>query len=208
MKNKIIIDYLYSLIPNPRCELNYHEYYELLIAVMLSAQTKDSRVNQVTSILFKKYPDLHSLASANYDDIVSIIKPLGTYHKKAKNIIGIAQALEPLACVPNDRVFLESLPGIGRKSANVFLSEIYNIQVLAVDTHISRVAKRLNYAKENDDVRKVENKLTLSFKNNYNLRDIHHLLLLFGRYYCTAKSPKCKDCKLKEYCKYYASKKS
>jgi endonuclease-3 len=202
MKNKIIIDYLDTLIPDPKCELNYSKDYELLIAVMLSAQTTDKRVNQVTSVLFNKYPSLHALANADYDDVANIIRSIGTYHKKAHNVIAIAQKLEPLGMVPQDRDFLESLPGVGRKSTNVVLSEIYGMQVLAVDTHIDRVAKRLYYATEKDDVREVENKLTRAFKNDYDLRRIHHELLLFGRYYCTARNPKCDNCKLKDICRY------
>jgi endonuclease-3 len=174
---------------------------------MLSAQTTDKRVNQVTSVLFKKYPSLHALANANYDDVVNIIKSIGTYHKKAHNVIAIAQKLEPLGIVPQDRDFLESLPGVGRKSTNVVLSEIYGMQVLAVDTHIDRVAKRLYYATEKDDVRQVEDKLTRAFKNDYDLRRIHHELLLFGRYHCTARNPKCDNCKLKDMCRYYKNRK-
>lgn len=207
MKNKIIIDYLDTLIPNPRCELNYNKDYELIIAVMLSAQTTDKRVNEVTAILFSKYPSLHDLANAGVSDIEKIIKPIGTYHKKAKNVIEIARNLEPIGSVPQDRDYLESLPGVGRKSTNVVLSEIYGMQVLAVDTHIDRVAKRLYYASPKDDVRKVEDKLTKAFKGEYDLRRIHHELLLFGRYYCTARNPKCENCKLKDICRYNKNRK-
>ena len=196
-----IINYLDELIPNPKCELNYNKDYELLIATMLSAQTTDKRVNEVTAILFKKYPSLELLRKADIDDVINIIKPIGTYNKKAKNVIEIANRLkEKNDIVPNDREFLESLPGVGRKTTNVVLSNIYNIPCIAVDTHVERVSKRLNLAKKNDNVYEVEKKLTKKFKN-YDLCRLHHQLVLFGRYYCKASNPKCDSCKLKNICK-------
>ncbi|MDD3187353.1 MAG: endonuclease III [Bacilli bacterium] len=201
MKNKII-DYLNELINNPKSELNYNHDYELLISVMMSAQTTDKRVNQVTSVLYKKYNSLEKLSKANLDDVKNIIKSVGTFNKKAVNVIEIAKKLAPIGYVPNDRNFLESLPGVGRKTTNVVLGIIYNEQVIAVDTHVKRVAIRLGIAEESDDVLKVEKKLTKYFKGN-NLIDIHHKILLFGRYYCTARNPKCDNCKLRDMCKYY-----
>lgn len=196
MKAKEIVEYLDELFPNPKCELNYNKDYELLIATMLSAQTTDKRVNEVTKILFQKYPTLKDLKNANINDIKKIIKPLGTYNKKAENVIDIATHLEPLNYVPNDRAFLESLKGVGRKTANVVLSNIYYDNLIAVDTHVERVSKRLNIAKENDDVLEVEQKL-YKFFEGCDLSRLHHQLVLFGRYHCTAKKPKCKECKLK-----------
>ena len=196
-----IINYLDELIPNPKCELNYNKDYELLIATMLSAQTTDKRVNEVTEVLFKKYPNLEALRKANIDDIIDIIKPIGTYNKKAKNIIDIANKLkEKNDIVPNDREFLESLPGVGRKTTNVVLSNIYNIPCIAVDTHVHRVSIRLGIAKKNDDVYTAEKKLSKKFKD-YDLCRLHHQLVLFGRYYCKAINPKCENCKLKNICK-------
>ena len=155
MKNKIL-SYLNELIPNPKSELNYNKDYELLIATMLSAQTTDKRVNQVTEVLFKKYPNLVSLSEASLDDLIEIVRPLGNYHSKAKNIKEIATSLKTLeGSIPNDRSYLESLSGVGRKTANVFLSNIYNEPCLAVDTHVERVAKRLGLADNNDSVRMV-----------------------------------------------------
>lgn len=198
---KEIIDYLDELIPNPKCELNYNKDYELLIATMLSAQTTDKRVNGVTEVLFKKYPNLEALRKANIDDIIDIIKPIGTYNKKAKNIIDIANKLkEKNDIVPNDREFLESLPGVGRKTTNVVLSNIYNIPCIAVDTHVHRVSIRLGIAKKNDDVYTTEKKLSKKFKD-YDLCRLHHQLVLFGRYYCKAINPNCENCKLKNICK-------
>ena len=198
---KEIIDYLDELIPNPKCELNYNRDYELLIATMLSAQTTDKRVNEVTKILFAKYPNLEMIRKANINDIINIIKSIGTYNKKAKNIIEIANRLkEKNDIVPNDREFLESLPGVGRKTTNVVLSNIYNVPCIAVDTHVERVSKRLKLAKKDDNVYEVEKKLTQKFKN-YDLCRLHHQLVLFGRYYCKSVNPKCENCKLKNICK-------
>lgn len=195
-----VVNYLDELIPNPVCELNYSKDYELVIAVMLSAQTTDKRVNQVTSILFDKYPDLESLSKADYNDVVNIIRPIGTYQKKARNVIDIATILLPYGKVPNDRQFLESLPGVGRKTTNVVLSNLYDVSCIAVDTHVSRVSIRLGFAKKTDDVLTIETKLTKKFKN-YSLGRLHHQLVLFGRYYCKAQHPECETCKLKDICK-------
>ena len=199
MKNEII-NYLDEIIPNPKCELNYNKDYELLIATMLSAQTTDKRVNSVTNVLFKKYPTLEALRDANIEDIKKIIKPIGTYNKKALNIKSIANDLILHGGMTNDRKFLESLDGVGRKTANVVLSNIYNEQLIAVDTHVSRVSKRLGIARKNDDVLTIEKKLNKFFKGN-DLSRLHHQLVLFGRYYCKALNPNCENCKLKNICK-------
>ena len=197
-----IINYLDELFPNPHCELNYNKDYELLIAVMLSAQTTDKRVNEVTNILFKKYDSLEKLANANIDDIIEIIKPIGTFNKKARNIIYISNSLlnDKHGIVPNDRKYLEALTGVGRKTTNVVLSNLYDVPCIAVDTHVSRVSKRLGIAKYQDDVLVVEKKLN-SFFPQEKLSRLHHQLVLFGRYYCKAKKPECINCKLKNICK-------
>ncbi len=192
--------YLDKLFPNPKCELNYNKDYELLLATMLSAQTTDKRVNMVTEILFKKYPDLNTLSKAKVEDIIEIIRPIGTFNKKAANVIEIAKQLKKEGKVPNDRKYLEKLPGVGRKTTNVVLSNLFNEPCIAVDTHVSRVSKRLNLVAETDDVNTIEEKLTKKFPKE-NLSKLHHQLVLFGRYYCTARNPKCKECKLKEICK-------
>ncbi len=201
---KMIEDYLDELFPNPRCELNYTKDYELLLATMLSAQTTDKRVNSVTEILFKKYPTLKALSEANITDIQNIIRPIGTYHKKSENLIEIAKKLNKDygETLPNNRDYLESLPGVGRKTANVVLSNIFNVPCIAVDTHVSRVSKRLNLAKEKDNPLQIEKKLNRKFKKE-DLCKRHHQLVLFGRYYCLARNPKCPECKLKEICKFY-----
>ncbi len=200
---KMIENYLDELYPKPRCELNYTKDYELLLATMLSAQTTDKRVNEVTKVLFKKYPTLKTLANANIKDIQDIIRPIGTYHKKSENLIAIAKRLEEdyQGKLPNNREYLESLNGVGRKTANVVLSNIFNVPCIAVDTHVARVSKRLNLAKEKDDVLTIEKKLTKKFKKE-DLCKRHHQLVLFGRYHCLARNPNCEECKLKTICKY------
>lgn len=195
-----IIDYMNELFPNPRCELNYKKDYELLIAVMLSAQTTDKKVNMVTTVLFNKYPTLDSLRSANVEDIISIIKPIGTYNKKALNIKSIAEDLISVGdIVPNDRTFLENLHGVGRKTTNVVLSNLYNEPCFAVDTHVSRVSKRLGLCDLNDDVYTIEKKVTSLFPNDI-IGRLHHQFVLFGRYHCKAINPCCANCKLKNKC--------
>lgn len=197
-----ILEYLDSLIPNPKCELNYTKDYELLLATMLSAQTTDKRVNSVTNVLFSRYPDLESLSSADLFDVIEIIKPIGTFNKKALNVIKISQKLLKVGgYVPNDRKFLESLPGVGRKTTNVVLSNLYNEPLIAVDTHVARVSVRLGIANKNDDVLIIEKKLNRKFPKDRLCR-LHHQLVLFGRYYCKAQNPNCSNCGLRNRCKY------
>lgn len=195
-----IFEYLDELFPNPKCELNYTKDYELLISVMLSAQTTDKRVNSVTNILYSKYPTLDALKNANIEDIKKIIRPIGTFNKKSENVLNIASKLANIGYVPNDRTFLESLAGVGRKTTNVVLSELYNEPFIAVDTHISRVSKRLGLASKNDDVLKIEKKLYKKIPKD-KVNRLHHQLVLFGRYHCTAIKPNCENCKLKDICK-------
>jgi len=199
-----IEDYLDELFPNPKCELNFNKDYELLLAVMLSAQTTDKRVNMVTDILFSKYPSLEALSKANLDDIITIIRPIGTFNKKASNVIEIAKSLisDYDGVVPNNREYLEGLPGVGRKTTNVVLSNLFNVPCIAVDTHVSRVSIRLGLAKDGDNPYTIEKKISKRFKENELCRR-HHQMVLFGRYHCTARSPKCEVCKLKEVCRYY-----
>lgn len=206
MINKIT-DYLDSLFPNPICELNYNKDYELLLAIVMSAQTTDKRVNSVTEILFKKYDTLEKLSKANLEDIEEIIRPIGTFKKKSIFIKEIAKRLldDNHTIVPNDRRYLESLPGVGRKTANVFLSVIYEEPAIAVDTHVERVSKRLGLAKEKDTVIEVEKKLMKKLPK-YKWSKTHHQMVHFGRYKCKSMSPICEDCKLKDICKYQKNK--
>ena len=202
MNSKLIEEYLDYLFPNPKCELIYHTDYELLIAVVLSAQSTDKRVNSVTPIIFKKYPTLETLKEANLEDLESIIRPVGSQHKKASYIKDIATMLvdEYDGIVPKDREELIKFPGVGRKTSNVFLSEYYNEPAIAVDTHVERVSKRLGLASKNDDVLKIENKLMKVFPKEKWAR-LHLQLVLFGRYHCKAIKPECSNCKLIDICK-------
>ena len=200
--NKEIYDILDYYIPNPKCELDYNSPFELLIATILSAQCTDKRVNIVTKELFKKY-DINSLASASKKDIEDIIRSCGSYSKKSEYIITVSKRLliDYNGIVPNDRKYLESLPGVGRKTTNVVLKNIYNEPTIPVDTHVERVSKRLGFAGINDSVTIIEKKLMKKIpKDKWNR--VSEQILLFGRYYCTSKNPKCLDCKFKNYCKY------
>ena len=192
------------MFPDARCELEYHRDYELLIATVLSAQCTDKRVNQVTRVLFSKY-DIYGLAKASAKDIEPIIRSCGSYTKKASYIVDIAKSLvlNYNGVVPNDRVYLESLPGVGRKTANVVLSNIYNVAAIAVDTHVERVSKRLKLVKQSDNVLNVEKKLMKIIPQDLWSKS-HHQLVLFGRYICKSRRPEClkcafiNDCKSKE----------
>lgn len=208
MKNyKIVEDYLDEIIPNPKCELNYFNDYSLLIAIMLSAQTTDKRVNIVTKVLFSKYKTLEELSHANITDLENIIHSLGNFRKKAYNIKEIARIIheEYGDIVPSNRDLLEKLPGVGRKTVNVFYSEYLGIPAIAVDTHVERVCKRLKLANKNDTVLEIENKLMKNInKENWGKR--HLQLVLFGRYFCKAKNPECTNCKIKNICNYKEKK--
>ena len=160
----------------------------------------------VTKILWDKY-DIFTLAKSNKKDIENIIRPVGNYTKKASYLINIAERLvnDYQGNVPNDRDYLENLPGVGRKTCNVVLANIYNVPTIAVDTHVYRVSKRLKLAYEKDDVNKVEQKLMQKIpKDRWIL--FHHQMVLFGRYNCKAVNPQCQTCKLKKYCKYINKK--
>lgn len=198
--NKIYDD-LTKLIGEAKCPLNYNRDYELLIAVMLSAQTTDVTVNKVTHELFSKY-DIYSLANAKREDIEEIIRPCGTMKRKSEYVISIAKSLieNYNGKVPHNRQYLESLPGVGHKTANVVLSELFNEQALAIDTHVFRVACRLGIASFEDDILTVENKLCEYFKGE-NYRKLHLLLLMFGRNICKSKNPICDKCPFKDICK-------
>lgn len=202
MMTSRIEEYLDSLFPNPSCELIYHNDYQLLIAIVLSAQSTDKRVNLVTSVLFSEYPTLELLAHADIHRLEDIIHPVGSYHKKALFVKQIAELLceKYDGVVPREREVLMSFPGVGRKTINVFLSEFYQEPAIAVDTHVERISKRLGLARPKDDVYQVEQKLMKKFN-----RDVwgkrHLQMVLFGRYYCKAIKPSCNTCDLIDICK-------
>ena len=203
-KREIISKYLDELFPNPKCELIYHNDYELLIAIVLSAQTTDKRVNMVTPILFSKYPTLEKLSEAPIDLLEEILKPIGSFRKKAVYVKDIAYNLTTKyqGVVPTDREKLEKLKGVGRKTINVFLSEYYNYPAIAVDTHVERISKRLRIASKKATVLEVEEKLQKFFpKDEWAKR--HLQLVLFGRYHCKAVKPDCSSCPLKDLCTDY-----
>lgn len=199
---ELVEEYLDFLIPEPWCELRFTKDYELLIAIVLSAQTTDKRVNEVTSVLFSKYPSLKELKDASLSSLEEILKPLGSFRKKSSYVHEIATLLDEKydGKVPIERETLESFPGVGRKTVNVFLCEFYEIPELAVDTHVERVSKRLSLAKKEDSVYTVEMKLKRKFKKEDWCKR-HKQMVLFGRYYCKAMKPECSNCQLRSLCR-------
>ena len=202
IKPELLFSYLDEKYPNAHCELEYSKDYEFLIAVMLSAQTTDKSVNQATAILFKKYKTVEELANADLSDVEFIIRHLGMYQVKAKNVIKIAKILvnQYDGKVPNDPEALLAMPGVGNKTKNCVLGELFNAPLLAVDTHMQRVAKRLGIADEKDSVEKIEQKY-MSIIPSERVVKTNHQIIWFGRYFCKALSPECANCKLKEFCK-------
>lgn len=200
--NEIVL-ILEDIIKNPVCELDFNNNFELLCAVMLSAQTTDKRVNLVTKNLFEKYKTPYELSIADYNDVYNIIESVGLAKNKTKNLIEIAKAIhnDYNDIIPNTIDELIKLPGVGRKTANVVLAVGFKIPTMPVDTHIHRMAKRLGYIKSSDDVAKAEASLKKYISKDKWI-DIHHRLLLFGRYHCKSISPSCDNCKLIKYCKY------
>lgn len=188
------------MFPDARCELEYHRDYELLIATVLSAQCTDKRVNEVTRVLFSQY-DIYGLAKAEKKAIEKIIRSCGSYTKKSGYILAIAKSLieNYNGVVPNDRAYLESLPGVGRKTANVVLSNLYQVDAIAVDTHVERVSKRLKIARKGDSVLVVEKKLMKMIPKELWSKS-HHQLVLFGRYICKARGPVCDQCQFYDDC--------
>lgn len=211
MKNKQetveIIKEIANLYPDATIELNYHNLFELLIVVILSAQTTDKSVNKISGNLFKKYPTPYDLAAANLDDVMECLKTIGLYRNKSKNIIKCSQKLidDFHGEVPNNKKDLMSLPGVGQKTANVVLSVGFDIPELAVDTHVERVSKRLDLVPAAATVLEVENTLKEKLPKDMWTK-AHHQLIFFGRYFCTAKKPSCNECPLLEKCPFGSKK--
>ena len=190
-----ILDELEKLFPDAHCELNHRNPFELLVAVVLSAQTTDASVNRVTPQLFEKFPTPQAMAEASLEDISSCIRTIGLYRNKAKSLKALSESLLQQfdGVVPSSRKELMSLAGVGRKTANVVRSVCFDIPSIAVDTHVDRVSKRLGLAKPMDDVLKVEEKLQRKIvRSRWN--KAHHLFIFFGRYMCTARNTKCEQC--------------
>lgn len=208
MNIPFFLETLNQMFPDAKAELNYKNPFELLIAVVLSAQTTDKAVNKVTEVLFNQYPDALALSKAELSDVESIIKTIGLYHNKAKNIIALSKILveHHQGEVPQNRTLLESLPGVGRKTTNVVISNAFGIPALAVDTHVARISVRLGLAKQTDTVLQIEQKLNRKIPKEHWLK-IHHQMIFFGRYHCLAKNPKCSSCPLFDECKYKDKKK-
>lgn len=200
MNRKLIINELDRHFINPKCELEYTKDYELLLSVMLSAQTTDKSVNAATRELYKKYDTLEKLSTLSENEISSYISRIGFYNVKSKNFKKIVSILKDIGYVPNDREFLESLPGVGRKTASVVLGELFDVPSFAVDTHVFRVAHRFGITNSKDDVLSTEKKLKKYFKESEYNR-VNSQMVLFGRYICTSKKPKCELCNLKNICK-------
>lgn len=185
---------------NPKSELNFNNSYELVVSVALSAQCTDKKVNEVTSILFKRYGTFNSLALASVVSIEKIIRPINYYKTKAKNIVNLAKMVlqEFKGNLPKTHSELISLPGVGNKTANVVLSELGLEATFPVDTHVFRVSKRLGLSK-GKNVKEVEEYLKSNFKQTL-WRNMHHQLILHGRKTCKAQNPLCNKCTLKNYC--------
>lgn len=191
-------------IPNPTTELHHGSTFELLVAVILSAQATDKGVNLATAKLFPVANTPHAMLALGVEGLESYIKTIGLYRAKAKNVIETCRLLIERhgGAVPDNRAALEALPGVGRKTANVILNTAFGHPTIAVDTHIFRLGNRIGLA-PGKNVLEVEQKLTRTTPKEY-LQDAHHLLILHGRYVCTARKPKCGDCVIRELCEYKA----
>lgn len=202
-KTKEILEILKEEYPDAKCELNHQNPFQLLVATILSAQTTDKKVNQVTETLFKDYPDLDAFLTLDVEELEQRIKQIGLYRSKAKNIIMMCNQLKEKfnGEVPRTMEELTSLAGAGRKTANVVLSNAFGVPSIAVDTHVFRVSNRLGLAKANN-VLDTEMQLQKELpKKEWSFT--HHLLIFHGRYCCIARNPKCYQCKLTDKCNYY-----
>jgi endonuclease-3 len=186
-------------------ELHYDSPFHLLIAVILSAQCTDKRVNMHTPQIFTRFPEPSDLADASFEEVYNLIKSISFPNNKARHLIGMAQKLvsDFDSIVPSETELLETLPGVGRKTANVIASVIYDKPVIAVDTHVFRVSRRIGLS-EGTTVEAVEKDLTAGFEEELRGK-AHHWLILHGRYTCTARKPKCEKCGIQDYCLKYIS---
>ncbi|WP_294372455.1 endonuclease III [uncultured Clostridium sp.] len=201
-RTKKIVEILKETYPDAKCELNYKTPFQLLVATILSAQTTDKKVNEVTDTLFKDYPDLDAFLEITNDELEERIKQIGLYRNKSKNLILMFRQLKENfnGEVPKTMEGITSLAGAGRKTANVVLSNVFGVPSIAVDTHVFRVSNRLGLA-NSDNVLEVEKQLQKELpKKEWTL--MHHLLIFHGRRCCTARNPKCEECPLSHICKY------
>ena len=202
---RLLIEYFSKNFPEPRTELEYSNSFHLLISVILSAQCTDKRVNMVTPALFRDFPTPEHLAHSKFDELFPYIKSVTYPNSKTKHLLGMAKMLyeEFDSKVPETISELQKLPGVGRKTANVIASVIYNQPVLAVDTHVFRVSKRIGLANENSKTPLSVEKQLVQYLPEDIIPKAHHWLILHGRYICTARKPKCDDCGLKHLCRYF-----
>ncbi len=211
MQQKLLFDevikYFKDAMPVAETELHYASAYELLVAVILSAQCTDKRVNMITPAFFKKFPKAEVLMNASQDEVYEVIKSISYPNNKSKNLIGMAKTLmnDFRGVVPDDVDELQKLPGVGRKTANVIASVVYNKPALAVDTHVFRVAARIGLTVNAKNPLETERQL-LKYIPEDIIPIAHHWLILHGRYVCIARKPKCNVCGLTKVCKYYATK--
>jgi endonuclease III len=198
------IDYFLKYDPDPKTELIYTDPFELLVAVILSAQCTDKRVNMITPTLLKAYPDAVSMSKATPSDIFEYIKSCTYPNNKSKHLIGMARMLVERfnSRIPEDTELLQQLPGVGRKTANVVASVVFRKPVMAVDTHVFRVAKRIGLADKGKTPLDIELQLSANIPSGL-IHNAHHWLILHGRYICKARKPLCHKCGLSGFCKYY-----
>ena len=201
---KLVIEYFKEHRPVAETELVYREPYELIVAVVLSAQCTDKRVNLITPAFFKQFPTTEQLAKADIEDIFELIKSCSYPNNKAKHLSGMARTLlkEFNGVVPSDVEELQKLPGVGRKTANVIASVVFNKPAMAVDTHVFRVSERIGLTTNSKGPLQTELELVKHIPEKY-IPLAHHWLILHGRYVCQARKPKCSDCGLQAYCKFY-----
>lgn len=201
-KVKRILDVFDEMYPDAKCELVHSNELELLIAVMLSAQTTDASVNKLTAHLFKKYHTVEDYAKAPLSQLEADLHTIGLYRNKAKNVKAMAEKLltDYQGIVPCDHDALQTLPGVGRKTANVVVSEGFQVPAIAVDTHVERISKRLGFAFKKDSVLTVEKKLQKAIPQERWIKT-HHQMIFFGRYHCKSMNPSCQNCPLIDICK-------
>jgi len=199
-----IITWFQENMPIAETELKYSNSYELLVAVILSAQCTDKRVNQITPYLFEKFPSAFELSHASQEEIFELIRSCSYPNNKAKHLLGMAKMLVNnfKEVVPDDIIELQKLPGVGRKTANVIVSVIYDKPAMAVDTHVFRVSDRLGITTNSKTPLETEKQLVKYIPEEL-LATAHHWLILHGRYVCIARKPKCASCGLKEFCRYF-----
>jgi endonuclease-3 len=204
---KLFLEYFSTNQPVAETELHYRNPYELLVAVILSAQCTDKRVNLITPALFKQYPTENELAEATFQEVFELIKSCSFPNNKSKHLVGMANMLRDDfgGVVPGDVNTLQKLPGVGRKTANVIASVVYNKPALAVDTHVFRVSQRIGLTTRPKTPLDAEKQLVKHIPED-KLAIAHHWLILHGRYVCTARNPKCESCPLKSFCRYYEKK--